>query len=99
MIATALTRRVRAASPGGSSTQPSGAVSTFPSAERTVFGVGPGVKVLAAIPLLPSWRVHSALVTEQDRPLRQRSATSHSLIVRSKPPEANVLPSGPNATE
>src|SRR5262249_31895884 len=38
------TRRVRAASPGGGSAQPSGAVRTVPSAARTVFGVGPGVK-------------------------------------------------------
>ena len=42
-----LTRRVRAASPGGSRTQPSGAVSTLPSEDRTVFGVGPGVKVVS----------------------------------------------------
>ena len=44
----AFTLRVRAASPGGRSTQPSGAVRTFPSADRTVFGVGPGVKVVVA---------------------------------------------------
>src|SRR5215831_9058679 len=44
------TRRVRAASPGGSSNQPSGAVKTRPSAARTVFGVGPGVKVTADLP-------------------------------------------------
>jgi hypothetical protein len=43
------TRRVRAASPGGSSTQPSGTVRTFPSADRTVSGVGPGVKVWSLI--------------------------------------------------
>src|SRR5437588_104934 len=41
----AFTLRVRAASPGGRRTQPSGAVRTRPSVVRTVFGVGPGVKV------------------------------------------------------
>src|SRR5260370_37490753 len=41
----ACARRVGAASPGGSRTQLWGAVSTLPSAARTVFGVGPGVKV------------------------------------------------------
>src|SRR5262245_31942976 len=49
----ALTRRVRAASPGGSSAQPSGAVRTVPSAARTVFGVGPGVQVTADRPRCP----------------------------------------------
>src|SRR5262245_41614986 len=38
------TRRVRAASPGGTRTQPSGTDRTRPSAVRTVFGVGPGVQ-------------------------------------------------------
>src|SRR5262249_18040868 len=48
------TRRVRAASPGGSSAQPSGAVRIRPSTARTVFGVGPGVKVSALmLPQLP----------------------------------------------
>jgi len=42
------TRRVRAASPGGNRTYPSGTVRTLPSAARTAFGVGPGVKVLAS---------------------------------------------------
>jgi hypothetical protein len=46
----AFTRLVRAASPGGSSAQPSGAVRTVPSAARTVLGVGPGVKVTADLP-------------------------------------------------
>src|SRR5947209_1831310 len=45
----AFTRRVNAASPGGTSTQPSGTVRTRPSAARTVFGVGPGVKVWSLI--------------------------------------------------
>src|SRR5262245_3631259 len=48
------TRRLRAASPGGSSAQPSGAVRTVPSAARTVFGVGPGVTVLVILPQHPS---------------------------------------------
>src|SRR5258708_38769561 len=41
----AFTRRVRAPSPGGSRTQPSGTLTTLPSAARTVLAVGPGVKV------------------------------------------------------
>ena len=41
----------RAASPGGSSAQPSGAFRTVPSAARTVFGVGPGVKAHSVIVL------------------------------------------------
>src|SRR5437764_11601757 len=49
------TWRVRAASPGGSSAQPSGAVRTVPSAARTVFGVGPGVKVLFILLQDSSW--------------------------------------------
>ena len=52
----ALTRRVKAASPGGSRIQPSGAVSTSPSADRTDFGVGPGVKMFSvnlATPAVP----------------------------------------------
>jgi hypothetical protein len=48
----AFTRRVRRASPGGSRIQPGGAVRTRPSAARTVFGVGPGVKTLLL--MLPS---------------------------------------------
>src|SRR5262249_16667949 len=40
------TRRVRAASPGGKTTHPSGTFRTLPSAARTVLGVGRGVKVL-----------------------------------------------------
>src|SRR5205823_3438419 len=43
----AFTRRVRAASPGGRRIHPSGAVRIVPSAARTVFGLGPGVKVTA----------------------------------------------------
>jgi hypothetical protein len=38
----ALTLRVKAASPGRSSAQPSGAVWTSPLGDRTLFGVGPG---------------------------------------------------------
>src|SRR6202035_210417 len=56
----AFTRRVRAASPGGSSAQPSGAVRIEPSTARTVFGVGPGVKVWLVI-LLPCVVVSSSL--------------------------------------
>ena len=55
------TPRVRAASPGGSSAQPSGAVRTVPSAARTVFGVGPGMKVLF-IPLQGSSGLDTALL-------------------------------------
>src|SRR5262249_32321512 len=58
------TRRVRAASPGGSRTQPSGTVRTLPSAARTVFGVGPGVKVrLVMVPpcgVMPRLRLLAA---------------------------------------
>src|SRR5207244_4019591 len=43
----AFTRRVRAASPGGRRTQPSGAVRTRPSAARTVSGEGPGAQIRA----------------------------------------------------
>src|SRR5690606_9463098 len=44
----AFTRRVSAASPGGSSAQPSGTVSTSPLAARTVPGEGPGANVIPA---------------------------------------------------
>src|SRR5436190_19450123 len=55
----AFTRRVRAASPGDSSTQQSGTVRTRPSAVRTVFGVGPGPNVRGVI-LLESPCNHSS---------------------------------------
>ena len=45
----AFTRRVSPASPGGRRTQPSGTVRILPSAARTVFGVGPGLKVLSSM--------------------------------------------------
>ena len=45
----ALTRRVRAASPGARSNQPVGTVRTWPPAARTVFGAGPGLKVVCVI--------------------------------------------------
>src|SRR5262249_30860567 len=47
------TRRVRAASPGGRSTQPAGTAFTRPSGARTVFGIGPGAKVSAIEGSLP----------------------------------------------
>jgi len=50
----ALTLRVKAASPGGSSIQPSGGVRILPSAGRPVFGVGPGVKMFS-VTYLASW--------------------------------------------
>src|ERR1700752_2260625 len=50
----ALTRRVSPASPGGRRTQPSGAGRIVPSAARTVFGVGPGVKVVVVVLALKS---------------------------------------------
>ena len=49
----AFTLRVRAASPGGRSTQPSGAIRILPSTDWTEFGVGPGVKVVSLILVLP----------------------------------------------
>jgi hypothetical protein len=61
----ALTLRVKAASPGGSNTPSSGAVSTLPSPERTAFGVGPGVKVMAAILSLLRCSVSNQASTNQ----------------------------------
>ncbi len=49
----ALIRRVSAASPGGTSTLPSGTLRTSPSAARTVFGVGPGEKASFMLIQLP----------------------------------------------
>src|SRR5262249_13911689 len=60
----ALTRRVRGASPGGSSNQPSRTVQTPPSRARTVFGVGPGVKVVLLIALTPPCVVTASLTPE-----------------------------------
>ena len=49
MISGDFTRRVKAASPGGSRIQPAGAARTWPLGDRTVFGVGPGVNIGATI--------------------------------------------------
>src|SRR6516225_7325988 len=58
------TRRVKAASPGGRSAQPSGTVRTRPSAARTVFGVGPGLKMFVILQH-PSSNVLTSLVIQK----------------------------------